>query len=67
MQPDSGTVKLGTNLQIAYFDQLRSELDPTKTLQETVSPGSDWVEVGGVRSTRSDTLANSCFRRIVST
>ena len=49
MQPDSGTVKLGTNLQIAYFDQLRSELDPTKTLQETVSPGSDWVEVGGVR------------------
>lgn len=42
-------MKLGTNLQIAYFDQLRSELDPTKTLQETVSPGSDWVEVGGVR------------------
>lgn len=49
LQPDSGTVKLGTNLQIAYFDQLRADLDLTKTLVETVSPGSDWVEVGGVR------------------
>ncbi|WP_368430262.1 ATP-binding cassette domain-containing protein [uncultured Parasutterella sp.] len=47
--PDEGTVKLGTNLQVAYFDQLRTELDPDKTLQETVSPGSDWVEVGGVK------------------
>ncbi len=47
LAPDSGSVKLGTNLQVAYFDQLRCELDPTKTLQETVSPGSDWVEVGG--------------------
>lgn len=49
MAPDEGTVKLGTNLQIAYFDQLRSELDPDKTLQETVSPGSDWVEIAGVK------------------
>lgn len=49
LKPDSGTVKLGTNLQVAYFDQLRAELDPTKTLQETVSPGSDWVEVGGTK------------------
>lgn len=47
--PDEGSVKLGTNLQVAYFDQLRTELDPDKTLQETVSPGSDWVEVGGVK------------------
>lgn len=47
--PDEGTVKPGTNLQVAYFDQLRTELDPDKTLQETVSPGSDWVEVGGVK------------------
>ncbi len=49
LEPDAGTVKLGTNLQIAYFDQLRETLDPTKTLQETVSPGSDWVEIGGTR------------------
>lgn len=46
-QPDSGSVKLGTNLQIAYFDQLRAQLDPNKTVAETISPGSEWIEVGG--------------------
>lgn len=45
--PDSGTVKLGTNLQIAYFDQLRAQLDPNKTVAETISPGSEWIEIGG--------------------
>lgn len=47
LQPDSGTIKLGTNLQIAYFDQLRAQLDPNKTVAETISPGSEWIEVGG--------------------
>ena len=46
-EPDSGTVKLGTNLQIAYFDQLRAQLDPNKTVAETISPGSEWIEIGG--------------------
>ena len=46
-QPDSGTIKLGTNLQIAYFDQLRAQLDHNKTVAETISPGSEWIEVGG--------------------
>lgn len=46
-EPDSGTVKLGTNLQIAYFDQLRAQLDPNKTVAETISPGSQWIEIGG--------------------
>ena len=45
--PDSGSVKLGTNLQIAYFDQLRAQLDPNKTVAETISPGSEWIEIGG--------------------
>ena len=49
LQPDSGSVKLGTNLQIAYFDQLRKQLDPTKTVSETISPGSEWIEVCGVK------------------
>ena len=48
-QPDSGSVKLGTNLQIAYFDQLRAQLDPNKTVAETISPGSEWIEVGGTK------------------
>ena len=47
LEPDEGTVKLGTNLQVAYFDQLRAQLDPTKTVSETISPGSEWIEVGG--------------------
>lgn len=49
IQPDAGTVKLGTNIKLAYFDQLRDQLDLTKTVAETISPGSDWVEIGGER------------------
>ncbi len=47
LTPTSGEVKLGTNLKVAYFDQLRDQLDETKTVAETISPGSEWVEVGG--------------------
>ncbi|QDT02764.1 ABC transporter ATP-binding protein uup [Rubripirellula lacrimiformis] len=46
LEPDQGTVKLGTNLQISYFDQLRDTLDPEKTVQENVGEGSDKVLVG---------------------
>lgn len=49
IQPDAGTVKLGTNIKLAYFDQLREQLDLTKTVAETISPGSDWIEIGGER------------------
>ena len=49
IHPDAGTVKLGTNIKLAYFDQLREQLDLTKTVAETISPGSDWVEIGGER------------------
>lgn len=49
LAPDTGTVKLGTNLQIAYFDQLRAQLNPALTVAETVSPGSEWIEVGGTK------------------
>ena len=49
LPPDSGTVRLGTKLSIAYFDQLREELDGERTLAETISPGSEWVETAGGR------------------
>jgi ATP-binding cassette subfamily F protein uup len=49
LAPESGRVRLGTNVAPAYFDQLRSQLDPERTVAETVSPGSEWVEVNGVR------------------
>ncbi len=47
LQPDSGRVKLGTNLQVAYFDQLRGQLDEEASVQDNVGGGSDKVEVGG--------------------
>ena len=49
LQPDSGTVKLGTKLQVAYFDQMREVLDPEATLADTISPGSEWIEIGNQR------------------
>ena len=49
LQPDEGTVRLGTNLHIAYFVQLRAQLDLKKTVADTIAPGSEWVEIGGVK------------------
>ena len=49
LAPDAGTVRLGTRLNIAYFDQLRAQLDPSATLAEAISPGSDWVQLGSER------------------
>jgi ATP-binding cassette subfamily F protein uup len=48
-KPDSGTIKQGTKLQIAYFDQMRSQLNDEDSLMETIAPGSDWVEINGQR------------------
>jgi ABC transport system ATP-binding/permease protein len=47
LPPDTGTIKLGTKLQPAYFDQMRAQLDPEATVADTISPGSNWVEVNG--------------------
>jgi ABC transport system ATP-binding/permease protein len=46
LAPDAGTIKLGTNLEIAYFDQLREQLDPDKTVFESIADGADWIDVG---------------------
>jgi ATP-binding cassette subfamily F protein uup len=61
LAPDSGTVRRGTNLQVAYFDQLREQLDPDRSIAETISPGSDWVEVDGVRKHIMSYLADFLF------
>jgi ABC transport system ATP-binding/permease protein len=42
-------VRQGTRLQVAYFDQMRAALDLEATLADTISPGSEWVEIGGQR------------------
>lgn len=47
--PTSGSVKLGTNLNIAYFDQMREQLDENAPLTEVINPGSEWIEIGQTR------------------
>jgi ATP-binding cassette subfamily F protein uup len=49
LAPDAGEVKPGTNLQIAYFDQHRSQLDDTRNALENVAQGRDFVEINGSR------------------
>jgi ATP-binding cassette subfamily F protein uup len=49
LAPDVGTVRHGTNLQLAYFDQLREQLDPDRTVFDSVADGAEWVQVGGER------------------
>ena len=49
LQPTSGTVRQGSRLAVAYFDQMRSQLDLQATLADTISPGSEWVEINGGR------------------
>ena len=61
LAPDSGSVRRGTNLQIAYFDQLREQLDPDKSVAETISPGADWVEIDGGRKHIMSYLADFLF------
>ncbi len=61
LEPDAGRIRRGTNLQVAYFDQLREQLDPEKTLSETVSPGSDWIEIAGQRKHVTSYLGDFLF------
>lgn len=49
LQPTEGHVKLGTHLQLAYFDQMRTQLDEDAPLTDVINPGSEWVEIGSER------------------
>ncbi|MGS1117245.1 ATP-binding cassette domain-containing protein [Castellaniella sp. UC4442_H9] len=49
LKPLRGQARLGTNLSVGYFDQMRDHLDESATLADTISPGSEWVEIGGER------------------
>ncbi len=48
-EADSGKIQRGTNMQVAYFDQMREQLNEEATLADTISPGSDFVEIGNER------------------
>ncbi len=49
LQPTAGTIKLGTQMNVAYFDQMRAGLKLDSTLADTISPGSEWIEIGNSR------------------
>ena len=49
LTPDEGSVKAGTNLEIAYFDQLREQLDESRSAADNVSDGSDYIDINGTR------------------
>ena len=49
LPPDAGTVRHGTNLEVAYFDQRREQLDPDRTLFDSIADGAEFVMVGGQR------------------
>jgi len=49
LEPDGGSVRRGTKLEVAYFDQFRVALDDQAALVDVISPGSDYVDIGGQR------------------
>ncbi|HZS79938.1 MAG TPA: ATP-binding cassette domain-containing protein [Herbaspirillum sp.] len=58
---DTGTVRQGSKLQVAYFDQMRAQLDEEASLADTIAPGSDWVEINGQRKHVMTYLADFLF------
>jgi ATP-binding cassette subfamily F protein uup len=61
LQPDSGKVRQGANLQVAYFDQMRNALDLDATLEDFISPGSEWIEIGSQRKHVKSYLGDFLF------
>lgn len=59
--PDSGSIRTGSNLNIAYFDQMRQQLDLDATLQDFISPGSEWIEIGTTKKHVRSYLADFLF------
>ncbi|HLU91179.1 MAG TPA: ATP-binding cassette domain-containing protein [Pedomonas sp.] len=50
LAPTRGTVRLGSSLQVLYFDQLRAQIDPEATVRDNIGGGQEWVEVAGKRT-----------------
>ena len=56
-----GTVRLGANVTVAYFDQMRNALDLDATLEDFISPGSEWIEIGNQKKHRKSYLGDFLF------
>jgi ATP-binding cassette subfamily F protein uup len=61
LEPDSGKIRRGTNLQVAYFDQMRNALNLDATLEDFISPGSEWIEIGSQRKHVKSYLGDFLF------
>jgi ATP-binding cassette subfamily F protein uup len=61
LQPTAGSVRQGTRLEVAYFDQMRGALDLDATLADSVSPGSEWVETASGRKHVMSYLSDFLF------
>ncbi len=61
LPPNAGTVRQGTQLQVAYFDQMRDNLDLDATLEDFISPGSEWIEINGRRTHVKSYLGDFLF------
>ncbi len=61
LEPESGLIKRGANLQVAYFDQMRDALDLDATLEDFISPGSEWIEIGSRRQHVKSYLGDFLF------
>ncbi|WP_332814179.1 ATP-binding cassette domain-containing protein [Ramlibacter sp.] len=61
LTPDRGKLRQGANLQVAYFDQMRNALDLDATLEDFISPGSEWIEIGRQRKHVKSYLGDFLF------
>ena len=61
LAPDSGTVRQGSKIAVAYFDQMREQIDLDATLEDFISPGSEWIEIGNKRTHVKSYLGDFLF------
>ncbi len=61
LMPTSGTVRQGSKISVAYFDQMRDQLDLDATLEDFISPGSEWIEIGSKRTHVKSYLSDFLF------
>jgi ABC transport system ATP-binding/permease protein len=61
LAPDSGTVRQGSKISVAYFDQMREQINLDATLEDFISPGSEWIEIGSKRTHVKSYLADFLF------
>ncbi|MDP2016128.1 ATP-binding cassette domain-containing protein [Hydrogenophaga sp.] len=61
LMPTGGSVRQGSKVSVAYFDQMRDQLDLDATLEDFISPGSEWIEIGNKRTHVKSYLSDFLF------